>query len=252
MSNDIIIDSREALAHPVTVACLRRSSPLEVNVQTLRFGDYAFTGGEPFPGQDTLPRIGIEVSTVSDLAQKINSDRFAFQVTGLIQNYDVPIILVTSLPTPVRGTDGVLSIPGSRMTFNRMIGALFAAQCRGVLVTFARSSDQDIVAGTLFMLWRYWHEGFSEHKLLREITVMRSPDAVMPLGEPLDDRIQTLMTLPGVGETRATAALQHFSSLFEIFTSSPAKLAQIPGWGPKIATEAYEFVMRGLGGKTNG
>ena len=240
----IQVDNREASAHPVTVSCLRRSEGVEVEITPLQFGDYAFHGGEEMANLGRIPSIGIEVCTPTDLVDKVNSGRFGYQMTGLIDMYDVRVLMVNGALRP--DTDGNLLLPGTsvKMGWDRLMGALFAAQSHGIIFMMARSKDQDIVAGSIYNQWKYWQHPYEEHKSFRRYAVIR--EAAMPLGVPLDPRVQLLMGLPGIGEDRAAAAISDLKSLFSIFTASEERLRQIPGWGYKSAKSVHEFIWRGL------
>lgn len=240
----IQIDNREAAAHPVTVSCLRRCEGVDVEIVPLQFGDYAFTGGEEHPTLGHIPTIGVEVCTPSDLVEKINTGRFGYQMTGLIDMYDVRVLMVNGAIRP--DTDGNIMLPGSpaKVKWDRIMSALFAAQSHGIIFMMARSKDQDIVAGSIYNMWRYWQSPYEEHKSFRRYSVIR--EAAMPLGIPLDPRVQLLMGLPGIGEDRASAAITDLKSIFSIFTASEERLRQIPGWGHKSAKAVHDFIWRGI------
>lgn len=230
----LTIDDREARAHPVIVQEL--SKHFHVEVARLDFGDYVFLGHEGIQ-QGIAPRIAIELSTPSDLVQKANSDRLAYQLGNMLDTYDVCYLLVTS---PITERDGYVYLPGSPSAckWERLQSLLDAAQAHGVRVSYCANSGQ--IGARITSIVNYWLKDPSEHKYFRPRKGV--PILSMPVGPAIDDRLLTLMSLPEVGEQRAIDALNTFGSLIGVFTARPKALQSIPGWGPKTAQMVHNYL----------
>lgn len=235
----LLIDSREARAHPDILASLRRLTNDQVDwEQTFDFGDYLFTGEYPHPTLNRPPTVAIELCTVPDLLGKITSGRFSYQLSGMIERYDVRVLLIETPIVPDR--QGQIRIPGSPSTFlfNRIRDSLYAAQCHGVIVEYANGRES--VPDQIVAHMKYWAKPYEEHKSFRPTQL--TYDALIPLGEPLDSRVATLMTLPGIGEQRAVDAINLYHSLSLIFSLPHAALCKIPGWGATTAKKVYDYI----------
>lgn len=235
----LTIDDREPLNHPLIVNDLNRALPGLTEIQRLEFGDYAFTGNHHVDGQKIT--IGIEICTISDLIEKVNSGRLAFQLGNMLKIYDVSYLFVESTPTADR--DGYVKIPGGiqACTFDRLTYILNGAQAHGVRVVYGRG--REYAGEHLATIYRYWQRDPESHKFFRPVPVQRS-EFKIPLGESIDMRIITLMSIPGIGEDRARAAILHFGSLIAVLLAGETELAKVPGWGKVTARKAWQYIMR--------
>lgn len=236
----LTIDSREAKAHPVIVSELKHLfGPEHLDTcTTLDFGDYTFTGASDHPTLHRPPTIAIELATVSDLLGKINSGRLAFQLSGMIDRYDVRILMIESAVQTNKY--GSIVLPGApqQMPYTRLAEVLFAAQSHGVIVEYASSREH--VAELIHSNYKYWQKPYEQHKSFRPAQL--SYDALIPLGEALDSRVSNLMGLPGIGEQKATDALDLYKSIGLIYQLPAIALRAIPGWGATTAQRVYNFI----------
>jgi len=235
----LTIDSREAKAHPVLLTQLNRlfgQENITVN-GAIDFGDYIFRGAENHPKLGRAPTVAIELCSVSDLLGKVSSGRLIFQLSGLIDRYDVRILMVES-PIQVDRA-GRVYLPGvPTPPYERVADILFAAQCHGVIVEYAANRDE--VPYRINQNYKYWNKPYDEHQGFRPAQL--SYDTLIPLGEALDARVSNLMTLPGVGEKKAADALEMYKSLGLLYQLPPSALRLVPGWGPVGAQAVYDFI----------
>jgi ERCC4-type nuclease len=227
----ITIDDREAITHfTVHNELMRAFGHENTIIERMDWGDYAFTGA-PLPS-NPKPRIGIELSSISDVVGKINSGRLAFQLSGMIDAYDIPVLLVESPPSATK--DGWIYIPGAPrvIRFDRFMDVLSAAQMHGVRVLYC--ADKSRVGARILSLYHYWQKPYTEHKTFRHAQL--EYELRIPIGEAVDSRVSLLMQVPGVGEDRAVAALKTYGSLRTLFIMPTSMLVKIPGWGLGTAT----------------
>lgn len=244
----IIIDSREALAHPIVVTDIMRALGRDnvMTKQTIEFGDYLFTGTPLTTADDAeepkRPTIAIELCSVPDLCGKVNSGRLAFQLGGMLERYDFAILLVES---PLQSDrDGYVRLPGGArsISFERLMDVLLAAQVHGTRLLFCR--DRAFVPDRILQLYHYFNKPLADHKAFRPTPARQLP--TIPVGEAIDARVSLLMGLPGIGEDKATAALKRFGSVAEIMVMPEELLKTIPGWGIVTAKRVRTFLDRNM------
>lgn len=226
----ITIDSREAAAHPQIVQYLAKAG-MPILSTTLKSGDYSFIS--PYEVSGRIPKIGIELCTVSDLIGKLDG-RLSWQLGNMIQDYDVPYLLIDGTIYP--DDEGYIVIAGNRVArADRLGDILHGAQSHGVIVMQDENAPE-----RLRRIIAYWHRPCDSHQYFRPNAVVR--DVNVPVAESLDERVIFLMGVPGIGEDRATAALAHYGSLLPILCSPVESLIEIPGWGKKTALAFRAFV----------
>jgi ERCC4-type nuclease len=232
----VIMDDREYRVHKDTAEALEYAG-VPIKCERQDFGDYSFLGCH-VEKLGRQARIGIEVSTVSDVVGKINNDRLAFQISNMLLCYDVVILLITA-PVQV-DREGYVSLPrmAKACTYDRLMNVLNGAQSHGVIVTYADSPQNE--HKYLLNLIKYWSKPEDSHKFFRSKDAIR--DVVLPVGAPIDKRISNLMTLPGVGEDRAREALAIFGSLRNFYCSGEGAYKLIPGWAGITAAKVNAFV----------
>ncbi len=232
----LIVDDREHRIHTPIIDALELAG-VPVQVQRMDFGDYAFTGSYN-TRLDRPATVGIELSNVSDVVGKLNNDRLAFQLSGMLITYDISILMITS---PIQiSNDGYVILPRmpKACEYSRLMDVLGAAQAHGVIVTYCAGSED--APARLLQTIRYWYKDEGTHKYFRPRDAIR--EVTMPVGEAVDKRVSTLMTLPGIGEQRAVDALKTFGSVYNIVIAPEAALAQIPGWGVLTAKKVSAFL----------
>lgn len=236
----VLVDDREARMHGQIIDELELEG-VPVIIERSDFGDYVFEGAHNTRlGRN--PKIAIELSTVSDVVGKLNNDRLAFQLSNMILQFDVPVLMISS--TIQVSEDGYVMLPRmpKACTFDRLMDVLAAAQAHGVIVLYCAGTAN--VAKRLLHTIRYWSKPEEQHAYFRPQTVNR--EVVMPIGPELDKRIQCLMGLPGVGEQRAVDALKIFGSVKNVMLAGEAGMQMIPGWGPLTAKKVNAFVSESI------
>lgn len=234
------VDDREAHAHRPLIDELELAG-VRVNIQREDFSDYNFTGTLSAKLK-RAPQIGIEVSSVSDVVGKLNNDRLAYQLSGMLLRFDVTILLITS-PIQV-DKEGWVSLPRmpKACTFDRLMDVLGGAQAHGVIVQYAAGTYD--VPSRLLQIFKYWTREEGTHKYFRPRDAIR--EMTLPIGEAVDKRVQCLMTFPGVGEQRAIDALKIYGSIKNIMQVGEQGLALIPGWGALTAKKVNTFLNEAL------
>lgn len=231
----LTIDDREPVHHPHIVLPLR-SRIREHRIARLEFGDYAFLG---YPNE-SLGRpvtVGIELCTPSDLCGKLGDGRLVFQLSGLLEKYDTAILMIDGTISPNK--DGYVFIGhGIRngVKYERLMDTLFAAQSHGLI--FRQTTN---VVDAIDQTMRYWSKPPEEHTTFRSQPWV-TREATMSLAPEINDRVGTLMTLPGIGEQRAIDLLKMFGSVGAIANMPPSMLAKVPGIGHGTAHKIHEYI----------
>lgn len=249
----ITIDDREPVTHGSYVAGIKNALGAQnVHIERLLFADYAFdahpdlnhawTGAHSeYDGIANVPcRVGIEVSSVSDVIGKMDSGRLEFQLSGMLERYNVSILLIES---PIRvDVNGCILVPGSPYTpkYSRLESILFGAQAHGVIVNYAQ--DKASVVDSIVRIYNYYNRPLNSHKTFRPQRLV--PQVKIPLGEAIDARTQNLMTLPGIGEDKALRLLQRYGRLDIIYGLPEIGFSQVPGIGRNIAGRVYDFITK--------
>lgn len=254
LPNIIRIDDREASQHPQTVRELRlllsryhQQNPSEpepkIELRRSEFGDYVFVAADILPDLLISPSIAIECATIADLCGKVNSGRLGFQLSNMIEQYDVRTLLIQGrLQRDDNGYVIIRGAPGARTSYDRVWDMLYAAECHGVMIEFVDSADQ--TAQRILQNYLYWQRPYDSHTTFRPQGLV-SQAVTIPLGEALDSRIQFLMGLPGVGEDRARALLAEFGNLTTILAVCAAGgdgVTKVKGFGKILATKLADFV----------
>lgn len=231
----IRIDDREARTHPQFVEYLKNELGSDsVVIERMEFGDFGFTGNI----DEEPKKILVERASVSDFLGKIASDRLAFQMTGMMQSCDIPILLIEGNITPDK-SGKVSTFRSSRnggYSYNMVSDLIHALQASGILVV--TSYNTQYTGRRVLGIYRHWNK--DKHDLLRPQTVVGNQR--IRLGAPIDSRTKFIMGIPGVGETRALSAIKHFGSAVAVITASEESLASIEGWGKATAKKVYEFL----------
>ena len=188
--NTVVVDTREARVHKTIVDQVKRRQK-NVNdfiIDQIEFGDWMFFGRE-FPGLGHEPRIGIEVSTVNDLLNKITTNRLQVQVNGMLESFDVRMLLI--IGKIESGQDGNVRRFGTtaKIRYDRVMSILDAAAFHGVPTFFASTTTAcaDRIANWI----NYWQKPFDQHKAFRPR--QSAPSTYLPVGDALDRHVQALM-----------------------------------------------------------
>ena len=250
-THTIIVDSREARQHPVALRELKiyaAGSEFKPKIETkmIQFGDYVFHGRQ-LDRLGRRPSIAIECATIADLCGKINSGRLAYQLSNMLLTYDINILMIQgTLSSDPKGYVVIRGAAQARTQFARVWDVLFAAQSHGVIVEFIQ--DQKHTADRVVRNFNYWNRPYDSHTYFRPQQLANN-EAIIPLGEALDQRVQFLMGLPSVGEDRARKLLVEFGSVFNVLVAAAStdgnQLKRVKGIGSKLAYDINAFLLRG-------
>lgn len=239
----IRVDDREARMHPQAIQTIRKNLGVaNVTVKHMEFSDYAFDG---VPVDNKTPRVGIELSTVLDVMQKIQTGRLARQLIGLTENFDVSILLIES-PITLDAKTGKVKVFGTSeqfaMDYNLAKAALYSAACHGIQIEYA--SGRKDAADRIIHWYRWWQKPPAQHTFMRRQDAEISIGMAVPIAKPLERAITTLMQGPNIGETLARAALHQYHSLEVIYNLPEKQLSELEGWGPVIAKQFREYTSK--------
>lgn len=205
------------------------------------YGDVAFDGNGP----DGRPiSIGIEYKTVSDVLACICDGRFAgHQLPGLVQHYEVPILLMEGGTRPDM-TSGLLQIQhrkgfwfvpkaGVRQFMYRDLQHWLFTVVFKAGVRLLRTSTLDETAAQIVSLYTWWTaKEWEEHRShLAMVDQMRDSALIFKPG--LVRRMAK--ELPGVGWDRSAKVAAKFPTVIDMALADATDWASIPGIGPKTA-----------------
>lgn len=239
--DEIAVDHNEYehKKHQTIVASI--SNEVDVFKTTMRYGDYAFLAA-PWPDLDRLPRVGIEVSKIDDVFGKVASGRFGDQMVGLLETYDLPLLLVQG----VRAVDprgrlqrtGRGAAWGPERRWSDLRAYEMVASFRGIRVM--QTLDDFDTAKAILQIYHNLQEPFENHTLIRRpglgYRVMS-----MPTGDPIDAQVYALMNTP-LGEKQSRKALEAFGSFKGVVNAERSMLRMVEGIGPRTAQAFDEFV----------
>lgn len=204
----------------------------------MEFGDFATTAHDDYTPEGKPPAtIGIEYATVTDLLGKITSGRLSKQIVGMLDAYDIQVLVIQGMLRP--DAKGYVDIKGAPRThkFKSVKGILRSARAHGVRVeeTFNLNETLDVLKGWL----GYYHTPPTGHTFFREVEV-ESTDFIVPIGAKIERAISVVMAMvDGIGEDKARAALKMYPVLAVLFTLDVDALKRIPGWGTVLAKNFY-------------
>jgi len=230
------IDARDARMHPLIAGTLQRLLP-GTTIQTteqLTFGDYVFDG----VFDDRKITIGIELSSVNDVIGKINSNRLDYQLTGMLNTYDVSILMITGNYLPDKNGYVVVYGAPRNTKYERFANALFSAQMHGVVVDNAPPGEAN-AALRIAHHYKYWQK--AKHDSFRGLKA-KDEKVFLPTGEGIDHQVQAVMAWPGIGEKMARDALRTFGSIRALTQMPKTELRKIPGWGVTTSANIFDFL----------
>ncbi len=229
--------------HPQIIVGLKHQyGPEAVEVVPLAFGDYLFYGA---PIDSHTPSVAIELNSVSNFLQKISTEELVYQVTGMLENFDVTIVIIQGDFRP--DEDGYVKLYGAKgghsgIKYDRAKDIIVAAESHGVIFDYSRNLDDSLTC--LIRHINIWSKPPEERKLFR--ARKQRPQRRVPVGEPMDSRVLYLMGAPSIGEDRAVAGLKHYKSLAVLhelaITGNVKALREIPGWGKGTVDTFVRFI----------
>lgn len=195
-------------------------------VARLEYGDIKIWG---FNGLQIL----IERKTVSDLLSSMSSRRIYRQIRGLIQEADVPILLIEGFMSSY-GSGKVRYRNGeSGWRWVSIQNILLSFQLHGLKVIY--STNQDMTVRMLRSLESYFRK--PDHSVLDT-----PPEPLFTIGEPATRKVKMLMCLPGIGEEMAGRLLDRFDTIEGIVSANKEEIEEVYGIGEKTADKILQVV----------
>lgn len=249
ISTVVIIDRRAGSAP------LAEHADLKGNCQLgdLEFGDVLLTGHGPDDGQI---RVGVEVKSITDLLQSIESKRLPnHQMPGLLdkKNYDYAWLAVYGWVRP--STENYLEYlkygkwklhyirRGQPTPYSYLEGWLLTAQMLTPIKVKWFYSPEEIC--TWIAVYDRWlSKPWDKHKGLQGFN--QSGEQASPFGaDPVEAQMARIAAqFPGVGWTRAWAAAKHFGSVEEMLTAKASEWEKIPRMGPVLSKVVRDTIRR--------
>jgi ERCC4-type nuclease len=216
----LIVDSRE----PQSIIDVLKSKA-GAEVHTIETGDYVFDT------QDGR-RVMIERKAINDLLGSLNSGRLHAQVGRLLEEADVPMLLLEGHMYCTRGgrvSDGKRT---SGWSYTAVQNILVSLQIAGLYVVQSASTAR--TPHTIIALYHYFQK--KKHELLRTRQAPLAPPG------PYEARLGTLSTLPGVADETAGKLLDLLGSLEGVFTASETDLMRVRGIGHSKAQAIRQYL----------
>ena len=182
------------------------------------------------PGDYVLGPVGIERKSLSDFFSSLVKKRLFEQVQRLRDAYPQPLVIL----------EGDLAEISTFRHPQSILGALLALETTE-RVPVLTTADKDQTALLLSVLWKKQDKAAAEYGLRHK-----------PKGLTLEQRQRFILEgLPSVGETLARNLLEHFGSVYAVFTASEEELKKVAKIGDGKAAEIVRLVgARYEGGQT--
>lgn len=245
----ILVDGRfgTAKAHASVqrqVTDLLQARGLPVEITALSYGDFAFLGHGP---DDTLLSVGVELKTVADFVQAMQTGRLAgHQVPGLLDTYQRVYVVIDGVCRARRGS-GLLEVPRGRSWAPLYLGRrpvvwsdverfIVSLEEAGVRVRRTRTPHETAaLIGTV--VYPYWQKPYDAHATLGTLYVP-TPFALTQDDEATARLRRVLVSLKtGIGYGRSKAVAAHFRSLYGLVTADAAAWRGIPGVGAQTVAD---------------
>ncbi len=208
----ILVDSRE----PKRVVDKLRNLGLDVYVRNLEVGDYLI--------KHSNFEVVVERKDVNDFLNSIVDGRIFRQCHVLSARYSLSFLIIV----------GSLNDALTYRNFNKnaVIAAIVSIAIKnnpGQVVPLI-FEDEDEFCYTLKSIESKLKEG--EFRIIPRVRKYERPEIAM------------LTAIPGIGEKKALALLEHFGSINRIVNASVAELMRVEGIGEKKAREIYRIFRR--------
>jgi ERCC4-type nuclease len=203
---------------------------LQVKVDTLSYGDFAFTGN----GSTGQCIIGIERKTIPELIGGF--DRLAgHQIPGLIQCYTyVFIVAEGQYRSSNNATVEVMTKYGTWTPYTILYSAFvnrlntLRIKCG---ITILHTCDEIHTCHELYALYHWFQKPWDKHN---SDQVVHRNIAYTTTGGA-STKMKVFTSFPGLGGTRAIAAMRHFKSIREMINAPIDEWLKIEGIGRKTA-----------------
>lgn len=224
---------------------------LPAELCALDFADVAFLGNGP---EERPVPVGIEIKTLSDLLQSMQSGRLAgHQLPGLLAQYEHVWLIVEGSYRPAP-SDGVLETETWRgswkpHTLGRQ-GKLFMwRDVESFLLTLELKTglrtrhtyDRHETARQVGAIYSWWvGKEWADHRSHLALHTPRDHGGVILAKPSLLRRVAA--TLPGVGFERSADVARSFKSVRELANAVESDWREIPGIGKKLASQIVKEI----------
>lgn len=203
-----------------------------VRERRLDFGDFAWTGNGP----NGLARFGIERKTVDEILTAVNDSRFRRrQVTGLLNSFDFPILIVEgkAWPDPHSGVlmNGKFEAGRTKQRhlwenyFKFQLSLMFKAR---LWIIPTRSKSETVLAIKGLYDWST-AKTWAEHKAVYVVDETK-PDEAILTADSMPRR--TCAQWPQVAWKRSTKVEEHFKGCIACMTE-----ADVDDWNQALSIE---------------
>jgi len=225
-----------------------------VDTAVLDFGDVMFLGEGP-SGPVT---IGVEVKTIGDLVNGIQSGRLAgHQFPGLREAYDRVYLIVEDVSRLGRKS-GLLEVPrggawrplkaGRPVFWADVERFLVGATEAGIPHWRTRSTEETArVIGQVLVPW--WQKPYDQHAIGN--VLYEPPTLQLTKEDEVTQRVRrAAKVLPGIGNDRSKTVAQAFRSIWNMIAlSTEADWSAIPGIGAPMARSIREAIHAEIPGR---
>jgi ERCC4-type nuclease len=226
-----------------------RAAEVPVEMDTLAAGDVELHGRGP-GGRPLL--VGVEYKAVRDMLACVRDGRFAEQLRGMRQRYEVSWLLIEG---EWRVEDGGLEVrerQGYRdrggYSYQEVAAWLLTMVQRGGVLVMRTRDRAESVAWLRALYWWWTCKDFEEHRAhLAWYTPPYTPDNPMDLEPPsVVQKVAAALLSQGptvdVNAERAKAAAAVFKSARAMVCAGEAAWREVEGVGPKIARRVVASV----------
>jgi len=205
--------------------------------------------------------IGIERKKIKDFLSNMRTNHFVGkQLPRMLNHYDIRYLLIEGI-TRANPETGILEEPGKRDTktgrrlwnevllghsrfmwedFEKHITSLEQAPVR-----ILRSPDPETTARIVVAKYRWYQKKWDDHHSLKGL--FYTPYAIIPLslGDKEDLNRLMMSCLPGIGPEKSLMMAIRFKCIMDLCRATVGDLQDLPGIGPTISNNIYNFI-RGL------
>lgn len=218
-----------------------RNLGVSVSPEILAAGDFEILGSGP-GGHPTL--VGVEIKSVEDAVQCMRNGRFAAQLRGMRESFEVSWLLIEG--RVLAGEKGMSVRRGERWyTIPGRVGYQeFAAwtqsmcQAGGVLLWRTETQAESVLWLRALELWWTTKE-YEQHRA--HLDYYQPPIVGNPFAEP-SLALRVAACLPHIGGVKAERAAKHFGSVKKIVLASAEDWTYIKGIGGRVAADVVAAI----------
>lgn len=255
----MLIDDRTG-SHDLCALLKRIGVP--ASLTRLEFADAAFLGNGP---GGAFVQVGIEVKTIGDVVDCIQSGRFAaHQLPGLCREYDERWLLVEGEWRASR--EGLLQVRhprkhywydlahGRRRWMWRDVHNWLQTMMVLGQLKLQQTPDRTQTVFALASMYHWWTKGpWEDHSALKTFVDYKGQTLNSRHGMPALLRAPSFerrvyKELPGIGWERSVEVEQHFPNVRAAVNADERDWQRVPGVGKTIAARVVAAV-RGIGGR---